>query len=100
VDVDVDDHAQSPIREEVRPTATPRNTAADRAVPQRRAAPHGTLGGSNRLLSARQVADLLGVPESTVRLRWRAWNLPAYKIGKHLRWKERDVHAWIDNQTA
>jgi excisionase family DNA binding protein len=70
------------------------------SAPRRRAAPRGTLGGSNRLLSARQVAELLGVPESTVRLRWRAWNLPAYKIGKHLRWKERDVHAWIDNQTA
>jgi excisionase family DNA binding protein len=60
----------------------------------------GTLGGSNRLLSARQVAAILGVPERTVRERWRAWGLPAYRIGKHLRWRERDVYAWIDRQAA
>jgi excisionase family DNA binding protein len=60
----------------------------------------GTLGGSNRMLSAREVAGILGVPERTVRDKWRAWGLPAYRIGKHLRWKERDVLAWIDRQTA
>jgi excisionase family DNA binding protein len=60
----------------------------------------GTLGGSNRLLSAREVAEILGVPERTVRERWREWNLPAYRIGKHLRWREREVHAWIDRNAA
>jgi len=60
----------------------------------------GTLGGSNRMLSARDVAAILAVPERTVRDRWREWGLQAYRIGKHLRWKERDVHAWIDRQTA
>ena len=60
----------------------------------------GTLGGSNRLLSAREVAGILGVPERTVRDKWREWGLPAYRIGKHLRWKERDVLAWIDRQAA
>lgn len=40
------------------------------------------------------------VPERTVRDKWREWELPAYRIGKHLRWKERDVHAWIDRQAA
>jgi len=68
---------------------------------RRRAQPRtGTLGGSNRLLSAREVAGMLVVPERTVRDKWRAWGLPAYRIGKHLRWKERDVLAWIDRQTA
>jgi hypothetical protein len=38
-------------------------------------------------------------PERTVRDKWRT-DLPAYRIGKHLRWKERDVFAWIDRQTA
>ena len=62
--------------------------------------PHpGTLGGSNRLLSARDVAHILAVPERTIRDKWRAWELPAYRIGKHLRWKERDVLAWIERQT-
>ncbi len=67
---------------------------------RRRTKPRGMLGGSNRLLSAREVAGMLGVPERTVRDKWRAWGLPAYRIGKHLRWKERDVLAWIDRQAA
>jgi excisionase family DNA binding protein len=60
----------------------------------------GKLGGSNRLLSSRDVAAILAVPERTVRDKWREWGLPAYRIGKHLRWKERDVYAWIDRQAA
>jgi excisionase family DNA binding protein len=62
--------------------------------------PKGTLGGSNRMLSARDVAAILSVPERTVRDKWREWGLQAYKIGKHLRWRERDVYAWIDRQAA
>ena len=58
----------------------------------------GTLGGSNRLLSSRDVAAILAIPERTVRDRWKEWGLPAYRIGKHLRWKERDVYAWIERQ--
>ena len=62
----------------------------------------GTLGGSNRMLSASEVGELLGellgVPERSVRDKWRAWGLQAYRIGKHLRWRERDVVAWIDRQ--
>ena len=65
-----------------------------RAVPQK-----GTLGGSNRLLSSRDVATILAIPERTVRDRWKKWGLPAYRIGKHLRWKERDVYAWIERQS-
>jgi excisionase family DNA binding protein len=60
----------------------------------------GTLGGSNRLLSSRDVAAILAVPERTVRDKWKEWDLPAYRIGKHLRWKERDVYAWIERQSA
>ena len=60
----------------------------------------GALGGSNKMLSAREVAAILSVPERTIREKWRDWELPAYKIGKHLRWKEREVHAWIDHHAA
>jgi excisionase family DNA binding protein len=60
----------------------------------------GTLGGSNRLLSSRDVAVILAIPERTVRDKWKEWGLPAYRIGKHLRWKERDVYAWIEHQSA
>ncbi len=69
------------------------------AYTRRRTKP-GTLGDSNRMLSARDVASILAVPERTVRDKWREWGLPAYRIGKHLRWRERDVHAWIDKQAA
>ena len=62
--------------------------------------PKGTLGGSNRMLSSREVAAILSVPERTVRDKWREWGLPAYRIGKHLRWRERDVYAWIERQAA
>lgn len=67
---------------------------------RRRRTKPGTLGGSNRMLSARDVAAILAIPERTVRDKWREWGLPAYRIGKHLRWRERDVHAWIDRQAA
>jgi excisionase family DNA binding protein len=60
----------------------------------------GTLGGSNRLLSSRDVAAILAIPERTVRDKWKEWGLPAHRIGKHLRWKERDVYAWIERQSA
>lgn len=59
----------------------------------------GTLGGSNRLLSSREVAEVLGVKERTVRANWREWGLTARRVGKQLRWRERDVNAWIDKQT-
>jgi len=77
--------------------------AADDGQPrdERRVVPRkGTLGGSNRLLSSRDVAAILAIPERTVRDRWKEWGLPAYRIGKHLRWKERDVYAWIERQSA
>jgi excisionase family DNA binding protein len=67
---------------------------------QQAASKLGTLGGSNRLLSSRDVAAILAIPERTVRDRWKEWGLPAYRIGKHLRWKERDVYAWIERQSA
>jgi len=60
----------------------------------------GTLGGSNRLLSSREVAAILAIPERTVRDKWKEWGLQAYRIGKHLRWRERDVYAWIERQSA
>jgi len=78
-----------------------RGTGAHRARRVRHAElQKGTLGGSNRLLSSRDVAAILAIPERTVRDKWKEWGLPAYRIGKHLRWKERDVCAWIERQSA
>lgn len=57
---------------------------------------------SDRMLNAEQVAGLLGgdISARTVRAYWRTWGLQAYRVGKHLRWKERQVRAWIDNHPA
>lgn len=87
-------------------TATPRDhegqlvPAAGERTRARGGQRTGTLGGSNRLLSSREVAAILAIPERTVRDKWREWGLTAYKIGKHLRWRERDVYAWIERQSA
>ena len=50
------------------------------------------------MLSARDVAKLPGVPERSARDKWRAWELQAYRIGKHLRLRERDVLTWTGRQ--
>ena len=85
------DHERRPPRA----TGDHQSRGEQHTVPQK-----GTLGGSNRLLSSRDVAGILAIPERTVRDKWKEWGLPAYRIGKHLRWKERDVYAWIDRQSA
>jgi hypothetical protein len=68
------------------------NGTNDRTSTEHRTMPRtGTL--ANRMLSARDVAAILAIPEGTVRDKWWEWGLPAYKIGKHLRWRERDLYA-------
>lgn len=76
-------------------TGDSKPSAAQHTMPTK-----GVIGGSNRLLSSRDVAVILAIPERTVRDKWKEWGLPAYRIGKHLRWKERDVYAWIERQSA
>ena len=88
-------------REGVKTPEITSSSGKEATVNKQRAKPRaGTLGGSNRMLSARDVAAILAVPERTIREKWREWDLPAYRIGKHLRWKEREVHAWIDRHAA
>lgn len=58
----------------------------------------GTLGGSNRLLNSREVGDLLGFPERTIRAEHKAWGLKTYRVGRALRWRERDIQAWLEKQ--
>lgn len=82
------------------PHGTTRQREGDPPVASDPRPPKGTLGGSNRMLSSRDVAAILGIPERTVRDKWKEWGLPAYRIGKHLRWRERDVYAWIEKQAA
>jgi excisionase family DNA binding protein len=58
----------------------------------------GTLGGSNVLLTSAEVGVILKLPERTIRAQWRDWGLQAFRIGRALRWRERDVMAWIERQ--
>jgi excisionase family DNA binding protein len=60
--------------------------------------PPGALGRSNRLLTVDEVADFLGVPKKTVYACWRDWGLKAYKVGRHLRFRQRHVEDWLDRQ--
>lgn len=54
------------------------------------------LGGSNKLLTVTEVSQLLNVPRATVYDCWRSWGLEAYRIGKHLRFRERHVEAMLN----
>jgi excisionase family DNA binding protein len=57
-------------------------------------------GASSRMLSVRDVAEMLGVSPDTVYDEWRKWGLKGYRIGKHLRFREREVDQWIEKQAA
>lgn len=58
----------------------------------------GRVGGSNLLLDVGEVAELLGVSRKTLYDRWRAWGLTAYRVGRHLRFRQRHVEDWLDRQ--
>ena len=74
-------------------------TAGERASVRhwaaRRTAP---VGGSNRLLSVEELAAHLGVPKKTVYDCWRQWGLRGYRVGRHLRFRERHVEEWLQTR--
>jgi excisionase family DNA binding protein len=53
------------------------------------------------LMTAREVADLLGVSPETI-LRWtRRGELPAIRLpGGALRYREDDLHQWLDTRAT
>jgi excisionase family DNA binding protein len=56
------------------------------------------IGGSNKLISLKDTAAMLDVPESSMYKNWRTWGLKAYRVGRSLKFRERDVEAWLDRQ--
>ena len=54
------------------------------------------IGGSNRMLSTAEAAELTGYARSTIQRRWRELGLPGVKYAKHVHFRERDVLAWIE----
>ncbi|MCQ9133052.1 helix-turn-helix domain-containing protein [Streptomyces hilarionis] len=55
-------------------------------------------GGSNRLLTPAQTAEFLGVSLHTLYGSWRRWGLTGYRVGKHLRFRERDLESWLSQR--
>jgi excisionase family DNA binding protein len=55
----------------------------------------------DRLLWPDEVAELLGVPVGTL-ANWRYQGRgPAFaKVGRHVRYRQRDVDAWIDRHVV
>jgi excisionase family DNA binding protein len=54
---------------------------------------------SERLLTARQVADFLGLSPETVLRRWRAGELPGYRLASNvLRFRESEIEAWLQHR--
>ncbi len=50
----------------------------------------------SRLLTTREVADRLGLSSATVLRRWRAGELPGYRLGSNvLRFDEGDIESWL-----
>ena len=82
------------------------NSLNDELQPSSHATPHHAATGEetpnpNRLLTVREVADLLQVPVSWVygRLRKRSLErLPGYRLGKYWRFDEADVLVWLKSQ--
>ena len=69
--------------------ASARHRAARRAAP---------IGGSNRLLSVEELAAYLGVPKKTIYSCWRTWGLRGYRVGRYLRFRERQVEDWLSSR--
>lgn len=53
------------------------------------------------LLTVHEVAQMLRVPDATVRY-WRSYRLgpPSFKIGRHVRYARADVLSWLGQQRA
>jgi predicted DNA-binding transcriptional regulator AlpA len=52
----------------------------------------------NKLLGPPELAEQLHVPLATLySWRSRGQGPPALKVGKHLRWRQRDVDLWLES---
>jgi excisionase family DNA binding protein len=74
--------------------ATVEELAANRTAPASRELKHDA--DHPVLLTAREAAQLLGLRESTLRDHTRRGLVPHVRIGRLLRYRERDLLAWLD----
>ena len=47
-----------------------------------------------------KASEFLSVPERTLRENWRRWGMPGYKVGRAIRFRERDIESWLERQTV
>jgi excisionase family DNA binding protein len=53
---------------------------------------------SNRLLTTREVAELLGLSPEAVLRRWRAGEIPGFRLASNvLRFDESEIKAWLNS---
>jgi excisionase family DNA binding protein len=55
---------------------------------------------SERLLTAKEVAELLAVPESWVREATRTGRLPHLPLGRYRRYERAAIETWLAQQRA
>jgi excisionase family DNA binding protein len=53
---------------------------------------------TDRLLTAKEVANLLAVPESWIREATREGRLPHLKLGRYRRYQPTQIEAWLKAQ--
>jgi excisionase family DNA binding protein len=53
---------------------------------------------TDQLLTAKQVADLLAVPESWVREATREGRIPHLRLGRYRRYQPAAIQAWLAEQ--
>ena len=53
---------------------------------------------TDRLLDAKEIAEMLGVPESWVRESARSGAMPCVRLGRYVRFDLADVERWVDDR--
>jgi excisionase family DNA binding protein len=65
--------------------------SAERVASQR-----GAMATDERLLTVAELARYLGVPVGTLyQWRYRSEGPPGFRVGRHVRYRRRDVEKWI-----
>jgi excisionase family DNA binding protein len=44
-------------------------------------------------------AEYLAIPERRLRDNWRRWGMRAYRVGRELRFRERDLENWLERNS-
>jgi excisionase family DNA binding protein len=60
-----------------------------------------TAAGRGPLATPAEIAEYLGVPVKTLyQWKYRGTGPKVHKVGRHLRYRWREVDAWLDRQTS